>query len=54
MQNVAWPITIVQMLNGISKLLIVELRAMPVTMPGSAIGSTSKNDTAFLPKNRNR
>ena len=25
--------------------------AMPVTMPGSAMGSTIRNDTAFLPKN---
>ena len=27
---------------------------MPVTMPGSAIGSSSTNETASRPKNRNR
>ena len=27
---------------------------MPVTMPGSAIGSTSRNETASRPKNRKR
>ena len=27
---------------------------MPVTMPGSASGSTSRNDTVSRPKNRNR
>src|SRR3954453_19218301 len=31
-----------------------EFRAMPVTMPGSAIGSTRRNDTASRPKNENR
>jgi hypothetical protein len=28
--------------------------AIPVRMPGSAIGSTSTNETAFRPKKRNR
>ena len=27
---------------------------MPVTMPGSAIGSTKRSEIAFWPKNRNR
>src|SRR3954469_10337135 len=31
-----------------------ELRAMPVTLPGRAIGSTRMNDTASRPKNENR
>ena len=40
--------------NGIRKLLIVVLRAIAVTIPGSAIGRTSRNDTLLRPKNRNR
>src|SRR3954451_1985408 len=31
-----------------------ELRAMPVMIPGSAIGSTTRNDTASRPKKRKR
>src|SRR5579884_4432064 len=31
-----------------------ELSAIPVTMPGSAIGSTSRNEIVSRPKNRNR
>ena len=30
----------------------VALSAMPVTMPGSAIGSTTRNETASRPKKR--
>src|SRR4051794_40449994 len=54
MQNAAWPITIVQMLNGIPAELLAELGAMPVTTPGSATGSTRGNETEFRPKKRNR
>src|SRR5689334_6097967 len=57
MQKVAWPITIVQRdgLMGCTGLLLKnELRAMPVTTPGSAIGRTSRNVIASRPKNANR
>ncbi len=37
-------------LNGIPRLLIVVLSAMPVTMPGRAIGRTSANDSVSRPK----
>src|SRR2546426_11375553 len=57
MQKVAWPITIVHS-DGLmwwSGLLEKnELRAMPVTTPGSAIGSTSRNVIASRPKKRKR
>ena len=32
----------------------VELSAIPVTMPGSAMGRMTRNETASRPKNRNR
>src|SRR5687768_1962837 len=51
MQNVACAITIVQVLNPISRRAIDDRRAMPVTMPGSAIGRITRNETASLPKN---
>ena len=35
-------------------VLYVALSAMPVTMPGRAIGSSSTNDTVSRPKKRNR
>ena len=58
MQNVAWPTMIVQMLKETPKscppMLIVVLRAIPVTMPGSASGSTRRKDTVSRPKNRKR
>src|SRR4051794_32304849 len=57
MQKVVWPITIVQS-DGVrlctGLLLKNELRAMPVTTPGSAIGRTSRNVTASRPKKRKR
>ena len=40
MQNVAWPMTIVRTENGIAVKVMNELSAMPVMIPGSAIGST--------------
>src|ERR671934_2070154 len=54
MQNVAWPITIVQSDGWIELNEKNELSAIPVTTPGSAIGKTSRKVTAFLPKKRNR
>src|SRR6266542_3949505 len=57
MQNVAWPITIVQRDGEMSRTGLLaknEFNAMPVTTPGSAIGNTSRNVTASRPKKRNR
>ena len=54
MQNVAWPATTVQSDGVMFRYSIAESRAIPVTMPGSAIGSTKSSEIAFLPKNRNR
>src|SRR4030095_16327005 len=53
-QNVACPITIVE--SERSRWLNVknEFSAMPVMMPGSAIGRRSRNETASRPKNRKR
>src|SRR5919198_837773 len=57
MQNVEWPITIVQR-DGLRWWTGLfpkkEFSAMPVTTPGSAIGSTSRNVIASRPKKRNR
>ena len=54
MQKVACPITIVRTPNGTPRTLIVEFRAIAVTMPGRAIGRTSRNDTELRPKKLNR
>ena len=40
--------------SGCSVVVIALDSAMPVTMPGSAIGSTMRIDTASRPKNRYR
>src|SRR5438132_11828711 len=57
MQNVAWPITIVQS-DGVRWWTGLfeknEFRAMPVTTPGNAIGRTRRNVTASRPKKRKR
>ena len=57
MQNVAWPITIVHN-DGVMWWMGLfekkELSAIPVTTPGSAIGSTSRNVIVSRPKKRNR
>ena len=50
MQNVAWPATIVQKPGSMRALLIAASSAMPVTMPGSAIGSTSRTVMLSLPR----
>jgi hypothetical protein len=53
MQNVAWPTTIVSSPSDTPSTCVkVEFSAMPVTMPGSAIGRTTRNDTASRPKKR--
>ena len=53
MQNVACPMTIVKSPSDTPSTWVkVELSAMPVTMPGSAMGSTTRNETASRPKKR--
>ena len=56
MQNVAWPTITVNspspMPNGVSTSRNVAFSAMPVTMPGSAIGSTTRNEIVSRPKKR--
>ena len=42
MQNVAWPTMIVISPNSTPNVWNVELKAMPVTTPGRAIGRTSR------------
>src|SRR5919202_2711710 len=57
MQNVAWPITIVESDGSkwwIGLLEKKEWSAIPVTTPGSAIGRTSRKLTASRPKKRKR
>src|SRR5438105_7533548 len=58
MQKVAWPTTIVQsekVVNGQRAQKVKnELSAIPVMIPGSAIGRTSRNETASRPKKRKR
>src|SRR5258705_7158564 len=54
MQNVAWPMTIVQYDRLIFQNWKNELSAMPVMMPGSAIGSTSNSEIDSRPKKRKR
>src|SRR3954471_15582177 len=54
MQNVAWPITIVQYERLIDQNWKNELSAMPVMIPGSAIGRTSSSEIDSLPKKRKR
>src|SRR5438093_3648140 len=53
MQKVVCPRMIVRTPNGMGRteLLNVVLSAMPVKIPGNAIGRTSTNDTVFRPKN---
>src|SRR3954470_12141942 len=54
MQKVACPTMIVVSEKMTPRLLKNEFSAMPVMIPGSAIGSTSTNDTASRPKKRKR
>ena len=52
MQKVAWPTTIVKQPEREADLRNVVERAMPVTMPGSAIGRTTTNEIDSRPKKR--
>ena len=55
MQNVAWPmITVARPSVMPSADVNVAFSAMPVTMPGSVIGSTTRKLTTSRPKNRYR
>src|SRR3990172_1125823 len=53
-QNVAWPITIVHSERSTDQNTKNEFSAMPVMIPGRAIGKTNRNETAFCPKKRKR
>src|SRR5207244_1875593 len=54
MQKVACPITIVQSERSIPPVTKNEFSAIPVMIPGSAIGSTTTNETSSRPKKRKR
>src|SRR5512132_3535666 len=54
MQKVAWPTTIVHRPKVLCQKTKNEFSAMPVRIPGSAIGSTSRNEIASRPKKRKR
>src|SRR5205823_13857356 len=45
---------IVHRLNDSPAVSMAEFNASPVTIPGNAIGSTSRNETVSRPKNRKR
>ena len=52
MQNVACPVTIVQKPGCMPPSLNADSSAMPVMMPGSAIGSTNSSVTDSRPRKR--
>src|SRR3954452_13794061 len=54
MQKVAWPMTIVVREKLTLPNAKNEFSAIPVMIPGSASGRTSRNDTASRPKKRKR
>ena len=54
MQNVAWPRTIVHVLNGMSAMLNAERNEIPVIIPGKAMGRMTRSEIASRPKNRDR
>src|SRR3954447_2182850 len=54
MQKVACPTTIVRYDRSKPQKVKHELIAMPVRIPGRAMGSTSRNEIVSLPKNRKR
>src|SRR6202007_647281 len=54
MQNVAWPMTIVASEKVSPLKLMNELSAIPVMIPGSAIGSTRNREIVSRPKKRKR
>jgi hypothetical protein len=51
MQKVVWPITIVQTESVTPLKWKKEFSAIPVTIPGSASGSTNSRLTTSRPKN---
>src|SRR5215472_7631113 len=53
MQNVACPMTMVSVPSWMPVKEKNEFSAIPVMIPGSAIGSTSRNEMASRPKKRN-
>ena len=53
MQKVAWPTMTVNRLRSMPKTWVkVLLSATPVTIPGRAIGSTTRNEIVSRPKKR--
>src|SRR5574343_1665222 len=50
MQNVAWPVTMVSMPDSSPASLNADSSAMPVTMPGKAIGRMNSSVIVSLPK----
>ena len=52
MQKVAWPTMIVNMPSSMPTARNAVLSAMPVTIPGSAIGRMTRNEIVSRPKNR--
>src|SRR2546423_3776880 len=54
MQKVAWPITIVQSEKFQPRKVKNEFSAIPVMIPGRAIGRIRMNETASRPKKRKR
>ena len=57
MQNVAWPTTIVHIEKPPKTKFAFEMNefsAIPVMIPGSAIGRTTRNEITFRPKKSNR
>src|SRR4051794_22891567 len=54
MQKVAWPKTIVQVEKGRFMMSKAERKAMPVMMPGRAIGRMNNSDSDSRPKKRAR
>ena len=54
MQKVAWPSTMVQVEKGRPMMSKAERSAMPVMMPGSAIGRMKSSEMESLPKKRAR
>ena len=51
MQNVAWPTTIVQRPKVCPQYVKYEFSAIPVMIPGSAIGRMNRNEIIVRPKN---
>ncbi len=54
MQNVAWPMMIVSRPKSMPMVRNAVLRAIPVTMPGRAIGRMTRKEIVSRPKKRKR